>query len=494
MSASEILAGLRAGPGSRVAVCDDNRLLSYAALREAVDAESRWLSALGVQRCAVLADNGVGWIVADLALMRSGSLHVPLPAWFTHDQVEHVLSDAGVDCILTDHPERVAEAHTSFIEVGVAPHSTLSAFRRLRPLDAQPLSGNAIKVTYTSGSTGAPKGVCLSLDVIETVTRSMVSAVPSGVERHLCITPLATLLENIAGVYAPLMLGATSYAPSSRTTGVSYGALDAAAFLKAMTLAAPSSLILPPELLRLLVAAAHRGYRVPSELRFVAVGGAAVCAGLLDEAIELGIPAYQGYGLSECASVVCLNTPQAMRRGSVGRPLPHARVRVDAGGQICVQGAVMNGYLGESTSTGEEIATGDLGSIDADGFVYVHGRIKNMFITSMGRNVTPEWVEAELQRNSSIGQAFVCGEGRPWLAALIYPSNASARDADIDDAVRIANARLPEHARVRAWWRLPQPLSFEDELLTANGRPRRDSIVARYASSIDSLYSTALAS
>lgn len=494
MSASEILSALSGGPNSRVAVCDENRLLSYAALREAVDVESRWLSKLGVQRCAVLADNGVGWIIADLALMRSESVHVPLPAWFTRDQVEHVLTDAGVDCILTDQPERIAEAHTSFARAGVAPHSTLTAFRRVGLFDRKLLPENVIKVTYTSGSTGAPKGVCLSMDVIEKVARSLVRAVPSGVERHLCVTPLATLLENIAGVYVPLMLGATSYAPSSQTTGVSYGALNAAAFLKSVTLTAPNSLILAPELLRVIVAAARRGYRPPSELRFVAVGGAAVCPDLLDEAIALGIPAHQGYGLSECASVVCLNTTQAMRRGSVGRPLPHARVRIDECGQICVTGAVMNGYLGVSAGAAEEVATGDLGSIDADGYVYVHGRIKNMFITSMGRNVTPEWVEAELQRSPTIGQALVCGEARPWPVALIYPSKENVRDVDIDDAVRSANVRLPEHARVRGWWRLPQPLSFKDGLLTANGRPRRDAIVARYASSIDSLYSTALAS
>jgi long-subunit acyl-CoA synthetase (AMP-forming) len=191
---------------------------------------------------------------------------------------------------------------------------------------------------------------------------------------------------------------------------------------------------------------------------------------------------------------VCLNTPAASRPGSVGRVLPHASVRIDAQGQILVRGAVMCGYLGHDSLECTEIATGDLGSIDADGYVYVHGRLKNMFITSMGRNVCPEWVETEVSCDPCIGQVVVCGEARPWPIALIHPAAARVTDMQIERAVANANERLPAYAQVRRWALLPEPLTFANGLLTANGRPRRDAITARHASLIDALYRTALAS
>lgn len=488
-----ILTALRSAPGGRLALDDGQRLLSYWELGNAVDAESQWLRSFGLRKCALLADNGAGWVVADLALLALRALHIPVPHWFTPSQIGHVLDDAGVEFVLTDQPDRVLRDHPEFRQCGRAPHSQLMLFRRAAAVPQFVTPGIA-KVTYTSGSTGAAKGVCLTLGAMETVAQSLAAALPFDVARHLCAMPLSTLLENIAGVYTPLLLNATCVVPSTRTTGIGYDGVDAAAFTTAITRTSPQSLIVPPELLRLLVVAAQRGWSPPTQLRFIAVGGAAVSAALLDEAIALGLPAYQGYGLSECASVVCLNTPAATRRGSVGKPLPHSRVRIDEHGQIMVRGATMCNYLGENVQAEEEIATGDLGEIDADGYVYVRGRLKNMFITSMGRNVSPEWVEAELLREPCVGQAVVLGEGRAWPVALIYPAATQVTQQHIERVISSTMQRLPSYAQVRRWARLPRPLSFADGLLTANGRPRRDLVAARYASLIDELYQAALAS
>lgn len=490
---SRILAALDHAPGGQVALCDEHRAISFTELREAVGVESDWLKARGVQRCALLADNGAGWAIADLALLQLRALNVPTPAWFTAPQIAHVLADAALDCILTDDPERVEREQPAFTRVGRTPHSQLALLRRARPQTHADVAAGVVKITYTSGSTGAAKGVCLTLQAIEQTARSIAYASPLGVTRHLCTTPLATLLENIAGVYAPLLMGGTCVAPSANVTGVRYGALDAQAFIGTISNTAPHSLILTPELLRVLIHAALRGWKPPPQLQFIAVGGAVVAPALLEDAATLGLPVYEGYGLSECASVVCLNTPADARRGSVGRPLPHARVRVDENGQIHVRGALMSGYLGDNAGAPEEIATGDLGWIDEDGYVYVRGRLKNLVITSMGRNVSPEWVEAQLTRDAAVAQAVVIGEARPWLAALVVPA-ARATAQQIERAVAAANARLPSYAQVRAWIDLPEPLSFSNGLLTANGRPRRDVIAARYAATIDALYETAKAS
>jgi len=488
---SQVLRAIDGAPSANIAVCDERRSLSYAALGEAVRAEARWLQEQAVERCALLADNSAGWVIADLALLRTGVLNVPLPGWFTPAQIAHVIQDAGVESILTDEPERIPP---DFQHVASAPHSRLTLFRRTERCEGLALS-RAIKVTYTSGSTGAAKGVCLTRNALEQVARSIAFATPPGVTRHLCSMPLSTLLENVAGVYAPLMLGATCIVPSARNTGLGQGACIAQRYLDMISGYSPHSLILVPELLRLLIGAAKRGWTPPPELRFVAVGGASVAPALLEEAIALGIPAYEGYGLSECASVVCLNTPSESRRGSVGKPLPHARVRIDEHGQILVRGAVMSGYLGEKESRAQEIATGDLGYIDADGYVYVRGRVKNMFITSMGRNVSPEWMESHLLRDGTVGQAIVFGEARPYAVALIHPADSSITASQIERAIAAANAQLPAYAQVRRWALLPRALEFEEGgLLTANGRPRRDTIAARYSDLIDSMYEEALAS
>ena len=298
----------------------------------------------------------------------------------------------------------------------------------------------------------------------------------------MSLLTLPTLLENVAGAYVPLLSGATCCVPRLLDTGVSYGAVDVQKLLRCIDTYRPNSLVLVPELLRVLLSAAKQGWRPAAPFKVIAVGGARVSAHEVTQAHALGLPVYEGYGLSECASVVCLNTPAAARPGSVGCALPHAQLRIDASGELHVRGAVMNGYLGDTTiPVNDEVATGDLAAIDAEGYVYIHGRAKNLIITSLGRNVAPEWVESELLRDSVIAQALVIGEAQPFLAALIVSTGSNEQ---IERAIALANAQLPDYARVRRWTRISQPFSARNGLFTANGRPRREVIQTRYATAI----------
>jgi long-chain acyl-CoA synthetase len=330
---------------------------------------------------------------------------------------------------------------------------------------------------------------------LETVAQSLIDATaPLVLRKHLCLLPLATLLENVAGVLAPLLAGARCVVPPPALTGIGSSGLDVPQLLATLTQQSPDSIILVPELLRVLVDATARGWSPPASLRFVAVGGAVVAPALLARAIDCGLPVHEGYGLSECCSVVCLNMPGASRLGSVGRELPHARVRVDTHGEIHVRGPTMLGYVGDAArAVGASFATGDLGQIDADGFLYVLGRRRNVFITSFGRNVSPEWVEAEIAEQPGIAQVVVHGEGRPYVVALIVPTRADLDASTINQAVNAANSRLPSYARVRHWLRVP-PFLASEGLATANGRLRRDAIEQRYRETISSLYVDALAS
>ncbi len=194
--------------------------------------------------------------------------------------------------------------------------------------------------------------------------------------------------------------------------------------------------ILTPQLLHALVAAVEAGHPAPQQLRFVAVGGAPVAPRLLQRAEALGLPVFEGYGLSECASVVALNTEGARRIGSVGKPLPHARVKFAADGEILVAGATLLGYTGAAPLQANEFwPTGDTGHLDEQGFLHLTGRKKNIFITSFGRNVAPEWVERELTLHPAIAQAAVFGEARPWNVAVIVPYFSSQLQLAIEEAV-----------------------------------------------------------
>lgn len=481
----DVLGGIE---GTLPALDDGTLRLSYADVRRSVASERRWLQSMGVRRCALLAENSARWILSDLALLACEAANIPMPPSFTRQQIAHVLDDAGVEWVLADQSERFTHDHPDFAFVGSSHRTGLALLHRDSRPHAKSWNANISKVTYTSGSTGAPKGVCLRDDAIEAVTQSLVAATAGlGIQTHLCLLPLATLLENIAGVYVPLTLGAKIIVHPCHSMGMSYAGLNVPLLLRAIDSTLPESMILVPELLRVLVYAVRGGWQAPASLRFIAVGGGAVSTELLQQSRDAGLPVFQGYGLSECTSVVCLNTPTHDRPGSVGRPLTHARVRIDSNGEICVGGATMAGYLGGEERRDEEVHTGDLGEIDADGFVYVHGRVKNMFITSMGRNITPEWVESELTSEPAIAQAMVSGEAKPHAVALVV-AGARASEDSIDQAVARANSRLPDYARIRRWASFPEAPTLANGLLTANGRLRRADILMRYHHLIDSLY------
>lgn len=442
------------------------------------------LQARGSWVLATLLDNSPAWVVADLAASLAGVVHVPLPVFFSAQQIAHALQGAGVDTVLTSPALAESWPQIARQECEVAG----------QPLVLVRLPGYAVsmppctsKVTFTSGSTGAPRGVCLHEKAMRRAAWGLVAALePLDIRRHLCALPLSVLLENLAGVLAPLARGATVVVPPLAQVGlVGSSGFDPAVLQAALQRHAPDSVILLPQMLRAWTGwLQHTQQHAPPCLRMVAVGGAAVGERLIRAARERGIPAYEGYGLSEGGSVQTLNLPGADRPGSAGKPLPHTRVRVAADGEIEISGTLMAGYLGDREPVPFWWATGDLGSIDADGFLHVLGRKKNLLITGFGRNVAPEWVETALRGEPLLAQATVFGDGQPALSAVLWPLTPLLPDAEIESAVQAANATLPDYARVARWVRARAPFHAQSGLATANGRPRREAILALHADAL----------
>lgn len=467
--------------GFDIALWDDHLRLDYATLYAEVLYRQECLREEPISVIALALDNGAEALLWDLAILFEGLTCLTLPPFFSPAQRRHCLEQSQAQWVIAE-PQLDEELQS-------AGYSKRGSIWRRAFNGPSPLPAGTAKLTFTSGTTGTPKGVCLSADSLLRVARELEHASRSTLaHHHLALLPVAILLENL-GCYAALYAGATLSLPSQQTLGVQGASgVDIPHLLACLAARKPHSLILVPQLLLLLISAAEQHAFDPRTLRFAAVGGARVSLGLLERAQRLGMPVYEGYGLSECASVVCLNQPGALRPGSVGKPLPHVEIRLADDGEVLIKGSALLGYLGDIAPEDPWWPSGDLGQFDADGFLYLKGRKKHQFVTSYGRNVNPEWVEAELTQRSHIAQAFVYGEAMPHNHALLWPHRPDCSDTDLAAAVAQANQALPDYAQVHHWSRLVQPFTSANGLLTANGRPRREAIVERYQSQLSSTF------
>ncbi len=474
----------RERPDALALIAQDRRL-DYLGLQRAVRETAERLRRRRVSVLALALPNGLPWVVLDLAALEAGIALVPIPPFFTPAQAAHCLRQSAADALLTlpgaPHPGGLAPQAQPF-ELSGAELAWLDL-----PGGASPIPEGIAKVTFTSGTTGAPKGVMLEAAAMQRVAAELAQAAALGPgERHCCISPLAILLENVGGVYAPLLQGLTVVLPDAAAAGLRGAAgLDPQRLAETLTDTRAASAILSPAMLHGLL---HAGLQ-PGALRFLAVGGAKLSPKLLEQAQAQGLPVFEGYGLSECASVVTLNRPGANRPGSVGRPLPQCQVRIDASGEVLVRGRLFRGYLGAPAPQLEDgwWRTGDLGRFDADGFLYLDGRRKNLIVTAFSRNLSPEWVEQELLLEPAIAQAALFGDGRPWNLALVTPAPGAA-PAQVEAALARVNAELPDYARVGGWLATEQPFGPRNGLLTATGRLRRQAIFERYREAIEGAY------
>lgn len=485
----------------REAIVTAQATLSYAELQQRVDALSVSLVQLNLQRLALWGVNSIDWIVVDLAAQKAAMTVIPVPLFFTAAQVQHLLSDSQTEllCILdqsegltvtTDGltnsaPEWLLNLAQDMSQNQVFIADQLQArFFQLAQAAQHPLplpTRQPAKITYTSGSTGTPKGVCLAEDTIESITHSLSQALSSSqLGRHLCLIPFATLLENIAGIYVALSMGRAVVVDEVSQLGlVSNHYFDVQRFVNAVQTYQIASVILLPQMLKAIVEyGAKYGVAGFSSLKFIAVGGGKVSADLLNQCQQLNLPVYEGYGLSECASVVSLNLPGACRIGSVGRVLPHVEVEIAANSEVVVKGNAMLGYVNDQAVT-PYIHTGDAGYFDEDGYLYISGRIKQMIISSFGRNISPEWVESNSLTEPEIQQIAIFGEAQPHLSAVIYASKSTS-DQQLAAAMQRANSRMPDYARIKHWCRAPEPFSLNNQMLTDNGKLRRQQIQQQF--------------
>ncbi len=460
--------------GQRIAMSDSRQRLSYSEL-------ARWVAgaaadlAQGPETIGLIGENSAEWAVAFLAASAAGKTIVPIPTFFSREQCAHLIADAGIKYVLETHVGETARHHLP------VPAQALS---RRRSDPASIPAGEGGLIIYTSGSTGVPKGVRLCHGQSLWSAKALAEASgATAADKYLSLLPLPMLLELICSVMIPVLIGGAVHYDTAIANSVGGGA--AANIAKAFDREQPTASVMVPQLLALYAAQlAASGSRPPESLRFVAVGGAPLPPMLAATATRLGIPVFEGYGLSECCSVVAVNRPGASRTGTVGQPLGGLSVAIEDG-EIVVEGpSVMDRYLHHAAAP-RRWRTGDLGHLDADGFLTVHGRRDALIVTPAGRNISPEWVETTLLGDPRwsacvLGQAGLASE----LAVLLIPSapaqawaDAVSRE-DLLAAIRQACAELPDYARPRGAFAVSRAAAAQAGLFTSNGRIRRSAALS----------------
>jgi len=416
-----------------------------------------------------------------------------------------------------------------------------------------------LTIIYTSGTTGEPKGVMLTHGNLIANCEAARRALPIGSEDIvLSFLPLSHSFERMAGDYMSLLFcGATVYfaeglgrliqnmtevrptvmtgvprvfekiyarfmATREQGSLVRRGIADLALNLGHRVSVARQAGRAPGRLL----AASYRlagepvfanlRERLGGRVRFLVSGGAP-----LDREVALffhgaGLLILEGYGLTETSPVVSVNRINAFRFGTVGRPLDNMRVRLAPDGEILVKGpSVMRGYFKDPEATAAVLddgwlATGDLGVFDADGYLRITDRKKDLFKTANGKYIAPQLLERLLTARPLIDQACVVGDRRPYCVALLVPDMAALatwgaehgldwrRPEDlvglpaVRDRLQVeidqVNAQLARHETVKDFVLLAEPLTEATGLLTSSQKIRRKPVLDHYAKEIEQMY------
>ena len=448
-----------------VALVDADTQISYADLIDRVQRIAVWAATLP-RNVALLAPKSTQWVIWYLALVWSGRRIVPLPEFFSQSQLAHIIQDADIQVVVCppEFARLVADSGVPTMEPEMPDGALLCA------------GNDASLVIYTSGTSGHPKGVVLEARQLAASIDAMAQTVAATAEdRMLSVLPHALLLEQIAGIFVPLSAG---------------GRIIVCGQMAALPMAAetfaPTATVLVPELLAAWVSwLEHTGRTAPPSLRFGAVGGAPVSPGVAEKAWALGLPVHEGYGLSECCSVVAVNAPGERRAGTVGRPLPNLNVTIENGEIVVAGPTVMAGYLGADPIEGRHF-TGDAGQFDEDGYLIVHGRIDDVIVTSTGRNIHPEWIEGYLLSDPRISRCAVIGGGT-HPHAVVVPAGDGLEQLSTPDLLALSSAlcaEVPAYAHPKRVTVLSDSYLHQHGLITTNGRLRRRAIANHLAESL----------
>ncbi len=534
------LAALGVGPGDKVAVISNNRLewavCAYGTYTRGAIYVPMYEAQLDKEWAYILQDSGakVCLVAGELIAQRVTSLKGDCP------HLEHVVDFTG-----PTYAELMRKGGESPVEP-------------TRPADADLAS-----LIYTSGTTGNPKGVELSHHNLAANVSALLETAPvKEGDRSLAFLPWAHVFGGSVELNTLIAIGGTiaicddvdnllQYLPEVKPTmlfavpriwnriydgvqkqvagrpkviqNIFHAGLSAKAKAKkgqALSLGERVSLPLAEKLIFSKI-----GERFGGDLRFAFSGAAALSPAVAEFIDNLGIQVYEGYGMTESSGCTTANSPGASRLGSVGKPVPGVDVKLDydapgAGdgeGEILIYGTgVMRGYHNLPQVTAETLTkdgglrSGDLGRIDADGFLYITGRVKELYKLETGKYVAPAPLEEKLQLSPYIAQCVIWGSNKPYNVALVVPDMPSLKawaegnGVPTDAQALLADRRTQDLFRreidscsrdfkgfeaVREFLLEPEELTTANDMLTPTLKLKRRNVMEKYKEHLEALYS-----
>ncbi|MDR1760114.1 MAG: AMP-binding protein [Fibrobacter sp.] len=524
----------------------------------------------------IVAPTSPQWLLADVAAQVCSTAVVPLFPDISPQNFAHQCDDAQVDFLIADrldalneslrvqlkrfkliiciHPEQELPENGIFWDTLLQEGARLSeepgAYRAFEKKVESIRPEDIFSIIYTSGSTGTPKGAALSHRNMISQLESILKRLPVTKEdSSLTMLPVAHVFERMA-LYYYIMTGMKVYFADD--------AKNAAVLLKETH---PSVMTTVPRVLEKLyegmTAAADKAWgpqkwliqksiktaqtldpKKPSILRkifeklvypkmraaigdnfkYIISGSSAINKNVLQFLLNIGLPVYEGYGLTECTPVISVNNHEHWKLGSVGKVLEHLSVKIDPkNSDILVKGdSVFSGYLHlpelnqESFTADGYFKTGDEGYLDEDGFLFLTGRLKEILKTSTGKYISPLPIELKLTHHPLIEAALIIANERKFVSALLFLNYEGARrllnrnvsDFDIrfaaENSKRIkesiqkhieqVNKELNHWEQIKKWILIPDNLTTESGLLTPTLKLRRTATEKKYIAEIEALY------
>ena len=556
---------------------------------------ARWaglgLKALGLERgdvCSIASEVNKEWLFADLGVICAGGVTNGVYPTDAPEQVEYLVNDSGTRFYFAEDEEQLDKLLTVRERTPTLEKIVIFDMKGLRHLDdpmclsfddllergrkyaaehpgawdeeidrAQP--GDLMVLTYTSGTTGPPKGSMISqsnmlfmmnvlqrcygvfesdeqlgfLPLAHVAGRMFYTflALESGSVVNLTESP-ETMEQDLREV-APSVHFAVPRVWEKQHSSVQIKLKEATAlgrraysvairvgerraeFLKARANVPWWLEVAFAAADRLVLRNIRRGLGIDS-CRWLSTAAAPIAPELIDWFWALGKPMYEVYGQTECSGIATANLADDFRIGSVGKATPGAEVRLSDQDEILIRSpGVIQGYWNKPEKTAETIRgdwlhTGDVGRIDAEGFVYVIDRMKDIIITAGGKNITPSEIENQLKFSAYITDAVVVGDRRPYLTCLVmidaenvtqfaqdngvpftnYTSLCHTREVQdlIASEIESVNAKFARVETVKKFRLIDQLLDPEDEELTPTQKLKRKVVNEKYADLIDSMY------
>lgn len=509
---------------------------------ERVQRARAFLRSRGIQpgdRCALLGANSISWIASDLALMAENAIVVPLYSRQAAADLVGTLQDCTPRLLLTGNEELGAAVAAAWQDAPprvLFDDATRDASLTL-PFDAAPLPRNEndfVTIIYTSGTSGEPKGVCLTTGnlthMIGCTTERLEQLMmghrePDRIFHYLPLNFAASWIVMLSGLTREteftLSTDLNKLADEIRVAAPNYF-LNVPTLLERVRRGVEESIAKQATPIRYVYSRAKEAWRhhnaghrrafnrfwlglgsllifgkirarFGSHLMALICGSAPLAPETQQFFLMLGIPVLQGYGLTETTGICTLDDPRIpVEPGHVGQAVPGIEMRIGDNEEILARGPnLFAGYWQRPEETARVMSdgwfhTGDQGEVTVGGNWRIIGRIKNLIILNSGHNIAPEPIEDRLQQLlPGAQQVVLVGNGKGYLCALV---TGTVSDDLAQAAIGKINPELPHYRQIRNFVVLREVFTADNGLLTANGKLRRDAITARFAVEIAAMY------